>query len=253
MKKIIVLTLTVLLSACASMTKVTKQDVALSQVKKVAIIGFSVTYIEPEKSKFAQLVDTAKVLTGNDDKPQYGENTDVGILYQDFVAKIQKETPWQVLPTAQMASNASYKKIYKSGTEGLQIRPPITKDATVLRPTQILDAGAFVMMKPEQKAQIVKDLGVDAVMIVSIISSMETEGGLKKYIGMAEYRPRAQVNIEMIDAQSQKPVWQDSWAWGKGDKAVQSTLNIADNKELMEQVKIAVRYGFDDLLGRYKQ
>lgn len=253
MKKLSVLLLPFLLAACSSFTKVTKQDDGLARVKKVAVVGFSVSYQQPPKNKLAEIVDTAKALTGKDDAPKYGENKDVNILYQDFVTKVQKETPWQVLMASQLTSLPKYKILLASSTDGLQLRPLLPKDMSVLRPTQIMDAGAFRMMKPEQKSKLAKELGVDAVMIVDIISTVEVEGGLKKYIGMAEYRPRAQVTVEMLDSKSDKPLWQDSWAWGTGDKAVQSTLNIADNNELMEQVKIAVRYGYDDLLGRYKQ
>jgi hypothetical protein len=252
MRQLGLLLLPILFTGCASLTKVSKQNENLAKVKKVAIVGFSVSYQEPPRSKIGEIIHTAKMLSGADDAPKYGENENVDLLYQEFAEKIQKENSWHVLPVSQLAGLPKYKSLVKDTSEGLQLRPPLPQSMSVLRAHQIIDAGAFRMMKPEQKARLAKDLGVDAVLIVEIISSIEVEGGLKKYIGMAEFRPRAQVTVEMIDGKSDKPLWQDSWAWGTGDKAVQSTLSIANNTELMEQVKIAVRYGYSDLFGRYK-
>lgn len=252
MRQLGLLLLPILFTGCASLTKVSKQNDGLAKVKKVAIVGFSVSYQEPPKSKLGQMLDTAKKLTGNDDSPRYGENDNVDLLLQEFADKVQKENSWHVVPVSQLAGLPEYKRLVKQTTEGFQMRPPLPESMFVLRAHHIIDAGAFSMMKPEQKARLAKDLGVDAVLIVNVISTIEVEGGLKKYIGMAEFRPRAQVTVEMIDGRSDKPLWQDSWAWGTGDKAVQSTLSIANNTELMEQVKIAVRYGYQDLFGRYK-
>jgi hypothetical protein len=252
MRKLSLLLLPVLFTGCASLTKVSKQNEGLAKVKKVAIVGFSVSYQEPPRSKIGEIIHTAKMLSGSDDSPKYGENDNIDLMYQEFADKVQQETSWRVLPVSQLAGLPRYKSLVKESTEGLQLRPPLPESTSVLRAHHIMDAGAFGMMKPEQKAQLAKELGVDAILIVNVISSIEVEGGIKKYIGMAEFRPRAQVSVEMVDGKSDKPLWQDSWAWGTGDKAVQSTLSIANNTELMEQVKIAIRYGYSDLFGRYK-
>ncbi|MNT26293.1 hypothetical protein D3C72_1618550 [compost metagenome] len=153
---------------------------------------------------------------------------------------------------AKLIGTAKYKSLVRETTEGFQLRPMLGKNMSVLRAHNIIDAGAFAAMKPNEKMQLAKELGVDAVIVVNVISTLKVEGGVMKYVGMAEYRPRAQVNVEMFDGKSEKPIWQDSWAWGTGDKAVQGTMGIASNAELMEQVKIAVRYGYGDLFSRYK-
>lgn len=237
-------------TACSSLTKVQKKPEAISQVKRVGIVGYSIAHQEPD-SVLQRLTEVKLGLESNGSaSPQ--ENNEVDELYKDFSARLKTEMNWDVVSKETLSNNSVYRKLVIDKTTGLVLRPVQPKNFVNLRPHQVLDAEAFSMMKDEEKVQLLKDLGLDAIVIVRAISSLEEEGGVKKYIGMSEFRPRAQVTVEAIDGRSEKAIWSDSWAWGTGDKAVQSTLRFVDNKELMDQVKIAVRHGYDDLFGRYK-
>lgn len=250
MKNIFLCLLMLSFTACSSLTKVQKKPEALSQVKRVGIVGYSIAHQEPD-SVLQRITEIKLGIEGNGDAAPR-ENAEVDELYKDFSTRLKSEMGWEVVPKDTLNNNAVYKKLVTDKTTGLIVRPIKPKNFVNLRPHQILDAEYFSMMNDGEKNQLLKDLGLDAIVIVSTISTLQEEGGVKKYIGMTEFRPRAQVSVEVIDGKSDKAIWRDAWAWGTGDKAVQSTLRFVDNKELMDQVKIAVRHGYDDLFGRYK-
>lgn len=241
-----------LLCGCSSFTKVQKQAEGLKQIKRVAIVGYSVSYEEPD-SVLQRIAEKTKLNVNASGKVNGGENPEIDILYQSIASRLQSEMTWQVLTVSQLTSQATYKNLVKEYTTGMVTRPMVGKNSTVFRPTNILDAPAFAMMDNKAKAQLVKTLEVDAIVIVNVVSSLEEEGGLMKYVGASEFRPKAQVLIQVLDGRSEKPIWSDSWARGNGDKAVPSTLRFVDNKEMMAQVKIAVNHGYDDLFGRFKE
>lgn len=249
--QIILIILSFVFSACTSM--MVEKDHA-TKIKRVAIIGFDVQQQKPVETE-----DLFKALTHQDtsSKAELKGRMDaphVAKMYDILVAKLESENKWSVMQQDLLKKNRAYQDFYKTKTEGWQNRPLVNDRYNLLQPEGILDSFAVMTTKPEIRKQLQQDLGVDAVLYVSIRVDLNNSSALASMVGQGTFSPSATTNLTLVNAKNDIKIWFDSSA--TGEKIASSDKNFMGmaNQDKLNQLAIrAVESSYVTLLTNYKE
>ncbi len=250
MKKLIVL-LALSLTACSTLN-VQKDQV--SNVKKVAIVGFGVTQEMP--ANLADVFKPKEVSTLENMKVK-GISTDSRIdkMYDELAVKLTKEMNWMVLDRQVVATNPHYNKEFISETEGWQNRPLMGSQFDNFAATNIMDQWSFQRLDETRRRELIKKLGVDALVVVNMNIELEKGGGLMKLVGAVDYYPKARLMFQVYSTSSDKPIWQDTWAVGEATKtSVSNVMGVTTDRQRLDSLMIAAANdAYDKVFVRYRK
>lgn len=241
------------LSSC-SMLSVKKDKVA--EVKKVAVVAFSVQHEMPTGA-------TISLGGGSGDgtmspmmaMPKVVKAADfVDSMYQNFSTHLEKKMSWKVMKQKEVAQNDRYRSVYTAQTSGWQNRPPSPEGTEPFAATGILDEWSFKRLSQRERDELMSQLGVDAIAAVNHIVALERGGGLKKLVGAVEYSPQATLQFQLFKRGEENPVWSDYKAEGPAsDKSIQAILGHASEDKIFVETIVAANKAYDKLSTRYER
>ncbi len=223
MKKLgIVFILMGLLQACASNRL--KNENALSQVKKVAVIGFKAQL--PAASSIGLLNGGLSGMKGGQMTAMTSPSTD--LMLSNFVRILEKRQNWQVLNIKTMKETAAYREAYKKTMEGWQNKavPMGEQGLQQYVVTEIMDTDSARILGPEGREKLMKELKVDAIVNLNIYSWLE---GMS-VMGIGQKKPQSRVFIEAYSRGTEERIWGEQIDGEKSDESVGMTGMFDEQK-----------------------
>ncbi|MEZ4749430.1 MAG: hypothetical protein R3B54_02030 [Bdellovibrionota bacterium] len=237
--------LATLFSACATL-QVDKP--AVSAIKKIAIVGFSVEQKEPEGWKFG---------SSKKDFPDWGPGLvqaapHASSIYANVGKTLAKKFRWQVLDAEGLKKNAAYAKLFEEKMKGWQSRPPTGSGFKAYGAEGVMDPWPIERLSQAERQALAKSLGVQALAVARVKVDLEKGGGLERLVGAGELKPKATTQFTLYAKDGGEPIWQDLQAVGPAvEKGTQHVLGITSFESLLAQSVEAVNKSITKLLARF--
>jgi hypothetical protein len=182
------------------------------------------------------------------------EANHVNEMYDNLAERLKSEQNFTVISREALAANSSYKRLFKEKTEGFQNRPPIDAKFELLQPQGILDSFAIQTTKADDLKKLQLDLGVDAIVTVSMTVNLNLDSVLGSLVGKAEFSPSANSYLRMLDASTGQEIWSDTNAEGEKIKSNEKTfLGLANQEKINKLAVEAAKSSYRAMLDRYKE
>lgn len=238
----------VVVSGCATLQ--VKKD-KVSALKKVAIVGYAGTVALDDGKPKNGLAGTIGAIKGSTDlmsgkmNARRIEQAEAG--YAELSKRLATTFNMEVREHSTLNQSSTFVGVMeKTPTKGL-FAIGLQHLPDVLRPEVINSA------KPDVRAALASELGVDAIAAVKIRYEVGSTGGFAVAgMGRTTVYPRAVINFTVYDATGQE-VWNDIYARGetaKGGLATTMGADIVSNES--EVLAEALANGLDALLARYQ-
>lgn len=243
--------LAIALCSCSTMT-LSKPDV--EQVKRVAVIGFSVEQQQPNTGERV----LTKLFGPKDDgisslkpaKPAR-ESAHAGQMLEDLEDVLRKQMHWQVVDSRTLSKNATYRGRWTARTQGLQPRPLVPGDNwDIFVAPGVVESFLLENLTLAERQDLMKKLGVDAVVVAKVRVDLVNRG-----ISLGgELAPKSKLHFRLFTSKQEDPIWNDLNADGPESKAgVEHSLGFADPKALNPLALESVRGANRVLISRYQQ
>jgi hypothetical protein len=224
----------------------------VENTKKVAIVGFCV------RQEIPQTLTGALLGTGTDhpgftaemctDKPH------AATMYRDFAVSFHPEWKFTVLDRETVAKNPAYMALHKKYTEGWQSRPPSHGGKfECYRAEGILDPYPIRNLSLEERANLMRALGVDRIAVAEVETHVENTSMLKGLVGAADFATSATVKFQMYTANEPKAIWSDTNAKGETAGKVNSVMGVHSQEALDQQAVQTSKSAYQALAARAKK
>ncbi len=238
-----------LLNACATL-KVDRP--ALAKVKKVAIVGFTVEQEELEgfvlfkkgERKGPGWAVTSSLAT---------ENPVADKLMMALAQQLQKSFKWNVTDTQSLRNVQAYSQFLHDKTTGIQMTPPGAVGYVYFRPAGIVASYPVERLSTDERIEMAKKLGVDAIATAAVRVNFEKGGGLKQLVGAGTYYPFATMRFTVYTKNGGEVVWQDFNAQGKDTVGSDHVLGITETSDVDKGVLEAARAAYKTLIKRNQE
>lgn len=195
-----------ILSSCAGLSK--KFDEARAKnVKKVAIVAMEIQQYKPTDNLGLGQLHTLK--EGRD-----GDSTEMQTMAKNvitqFSSKLQNKTGWQILSLEQMMKNLAYKNKVTSAMNGARSVLVADKKIESIYLKETLDLMAFRKMSLDERNDLAKALGVDAVAELLILNEIDqSRFSLGHLTGNADFAYIGRANLQVYSPGSEDPIWRN--------------------------------------------
>lgn len=181
------------LTACGSLKRRDVNQSEIRSVRKVAIAAFS---FEQPQAGLAKLAGEKNYVPS--------ESNDALLALHDAAKTLQSKLRWQILNVDTMRANEAYKKAYASKMEGFQMgkMPPQGKEFIA---PGVMDAQSIRRMKPAERDELMKALGVDAIMEAKANIGFASKG--VKVMGVGSRYPQAILHFFVFKKGVEQAVW----------------------------------------------
>jgi hypothetical protein len=222
----------------------------LAKVHKAAIVAFGWSVdLSSDSDKnlsnsIGDAINTSKAIAalaqGADAAQQPAKNG-----YEALAKKLDENVHWAVLPLQEVTANSVSQQL-NTATHQLGAEAAITG---IMHPLQ---AGR---LSPAQRKELLKGLGVDALLIADVkIKVGGTSGFAMAGMGSITKYPQATVALTAYGEQDDEPMWQDKWATGdKAKTGITNTMGAQNDSTKDEALAEATASGLDKLLERYRE
>jgi hypothetical protein len=165
--------------------------------------------------------------------------------YEALGKKLDESVHWAVLPLTEVTANTVYQQL-NTATHQIGAEAAITG---VMHPLQ---AGRLT---PAQRKELLKGLGVDALLIADIkIRVGGTSGFAMAGLGSITKYPQATIALTAYGAQDDEPMWQDKYAAGdKAKTGIANTMGAQNDSTKDTALAEAMASGLDKLIARYRE
>jgi hypothetical protein len=243
-KILMALTISILLSACASQIK--KEEVA--KIRRVAVIGFD---LQQQRSVSGN--DLLGIALGkqHDDKAIVklaNESAHVDPMLTNLQKSLGKDLQWVVIPAGDVKKNSRYQDLYKKKTQGFQNRPAVAERYDSFRAPGVLDSWAILTTEKEVLQAIAQDLKVDALVVGTAQVHLNNSSLLASLVGKGEYKPSADFSLILIQSQSGDHIFTASIQGPKIDEVEKNTLGLADEAKLNKLAQTAVDLSIEKMM-----
>lgn len=192
------------LCSCAGMGQKIDADRAKA-VRKVAIVAIEVHQVRPTDnlgfSKLHELSDGPE----SESKEMQAMAKNLSIK---FANKLEAKTKWKVIKMEDLVNNSEYKKKVAALMSGPRSVLMTSSNTEVIYPKNTLDVLAFRKMSIEEKKQLAKSLGVDALAEVLLANNIDQSMySLGHITGDAAFTYTGRANLQVYDLNSDDPVW----------------------------------------------
>jgi hypothetical protein len=231
-------------------TKTLKEE-KLREVKRVAIIGFDLQRQKPVSG--GDLLAIA--LKAKRDGATPRTRTDDGqaeVVYSEFAKQVWDKTKWTVIPLKDIRSRAAYQKVFKSKTEGFQNRPIVHDRFDLLNVPGLLDSFAINTLPAETLKELQADLGVDAIVAVTVEMHLNNNSVFMSMIGQGKMSPFAQATIFMQDARNGERLWLQTVKGEEIEMGEKNLMGMANEAKLNQTYNLAAKSSFEALLKETK-
>lgn len=208
-------------SGCAT-KKINEAE--LNKVKTVAIVAFTSTL--PVSQTLSLDAGSGKTSGAAGGSLIPGSSKESEEILTSLVLALQKNKRWQVTELAALKKNPAYIQAYKATMEGWQNKMPPGEGQTNYQVEGIMDKDGVRLLGPEGKNQLIKALGVDAVVVVNVHTTLE---GFK-VMGIGKRKPQSTANIQVYSINEEGPIWFESFKGEQSDESVGMTGFIDETK-----------------------
>ncbi len=251
--KILSLFILALLLGCSSFTKKVDKE-ALKQVKKVALVGYTVDYKKPLTGKNL----LAHVLTGSERDDGYGkiiksidENLVSKQTYNDLTKKIEAMTGWQFVPYSKVVRSPTISRMYQMKKKTVQTGvPPLRGGNDRLERSRIPQTYYIHQADINDKRKLAKELGVDAIVTARIITHVNQFKVLG--IGFGDLKFQSNVILEVLEPNRDESILRIS-EMGEEISSVDSKfMGFNSEDEHMKKTYKGIYVATDELLNEMK-
>lgn len=243
--------LAILANGCSTLN-IDKAQV--NATKKVAIIGFCVRQEVPPTLAGAFLGTNS---TGNAgfSAETCSDKSHASTMYRDFAVNLKNDFGFTVLDQKAISDNAAYAAIHKKYTEGWQARPPSRGGQfQCYRAEGIVDPFAAGRLSMEERAELMRVLGVDRVAVAEVETHVANTNVLKGMVGAADFSTDATVRFQMYNATDSAAIWSDTNAKSDGSAGqVASVMGVHEQGALDQQAVTVSKSAYKSLTARAKQ
>jgi hypothetical protein len=200
LKALTVLASLVPLAACSSLTH-SKDEVAVSQIKKVAIVAFSAN--EPASAQIGLNLGSGK-LEGAQGGTMIPQNDPaVDSMYADLCKSFKHQLKWNVMDPKLMTTHNGYRDAFDKTMKGWQNKMPpgggrkqfIVKDVMDYDSPRILDVAG--------RDALIQALGVDAL----VVARVDVDLNGTTVMGIGSRHPQSNLSFSIYRKGDEKPVW----------------------------------------------
>jgi len=242
--------LLVFAQAIAGCASIQVRPAPLANVHKAAIVAFAWSVdlsSDSDKSlsnSIGSAINTSKAIAdmaqGTEVLEQPARNG-----YDALGKKLDENVHWTVLPLQEVTANAVYQQL-NTATHQIGAEAAITG---IMHPLQ---AGR---LSPAQRKELLKGLGVDALLIADIkIKVGGTSGFAMAGLGSITKYPQATIALTAYGEQDDEPMWQDKWAAGdKAKTGIANTMGAQNDSTKEAALAEATASGLDKLIARYRE
>lgn len=216
-----------LLVGCGSLQTKVRNEEALTQVKKVAVISFKAELPASREIGLNLGSGKAEGSAGGSMITQNSAPTDQ--MLTEFNKSLGQEMKWSVIDTQKMKASPVYQKLYKQTMEGWQNKMPPGAGLNVFLVEGVMDTDSPRIMGPEGRDELIAGLGVDAIAVLSV------RGHLKgtTVMGIGSRLPQANVHLQMYKKGVEGPIWFETFEGAESTESVGKT-GFIDEKKLAE-------------------
>ncbi len=169
--------------------------------------------------------------------------------YALLAKKLSEANGWKVVEKEAIAANAEYAKHLTANPNegitvtGLQFVPNLMREEVARQ------------LKPAERAELLKTLGVDAIAMVRVQYVLgDTSGFSMGGVGKITKYPKAIVQLALYDAAGEDEAWKDSWAEGKPTKeGFAQTMGVNSDEGETPILLSAADSGLAALIDRYQK
>lgn len=238
-----------LLNACATL-KVDRP--ALAKVKKVAIVGFTVE--QEELEGFVLFKKGQRTGPGWEvNSSLASENPVADKMMAALSQQLQNSFKWNVTDPGTLRNAQTYSQFLHDKTTGWQMTPPGAVGYVYLRPSGIVASYPVERLSTDERIEMAKKLGVDAIATAAVRVNFEKGGGLKKLVGAGTYYPYATMRFTVYTKNGGEVVWQDFNAKGKDTVGSDHVLGITETSDVDKGVLEAARAAYKSLVKRNQE
>ncbi len=236
--------------AVAGCASVQVRPAPLANVRKAAIVAFAWS-VDLSSDSDKQLsnsigdsINTSKAIAALAQGAAAAEQP-ARSGYDALAKKLDENVHWAVLPLTEVTANTVYQQ-QNSATHQVGAEAAITG---IMHPLQ---AGR---LSPAQRKDLLKGLGVDALLIADVkIKIGGTSGFAMAGMGSITKYPQATIALTAYGAQDDEPMWQDKWAAGdKAKTGITNTMGAQNDSTKDAALAEATGSGLDKLIARYRE
>jgi len=201
------------LNGCGSLTH-KKDDQALAQVKKIAVVAF--TADEPASASIGFNLNShqAGAVAGGSIIPQHSDS--VKQMLVELQNAFARNMSWSVLAEDAMIKNPGYVSAYHNTMDGWQSKSPPNAGLNRFLVEHVMDSDSLRILGPEGRDKLITDLGVDAIAVgkVNVVNSGTS------IMGIGSRHPQANFSFTLYTRGKEDPTWFEGQI--KGDESTES-------------------------------
>jgi hypothetical protein len=224
--------LVLVMCACSAIQTRSKDEAAIGQIKKVAIVAFSAT--EPASSKVGFDLGSGKLdgKSGGSMIPQYDDAVDS--MYDELGKTMRSSQKWNVMDKKTMATHKGYVDAFNKTMKGFHNKMPPGDGMNQFIVKDIMDYDSPRILDVAGRDALITALGVDAIIVARI--DVNTTG--TTVMGIGSRHPQSTLSFSIYRKGDVKPVWFEGSL--KGEEAKESVGKTAFIDEALLQ-KLALK------------
>lgn len=234
-----VLTLTLVFATACSSLSHKKDEAALQNVKKVAVVAFMAD--EPASAGIGFSLNSHQLgaEAGGSLIPQHSESVDqmLAALEESFAKKMR----WQVLDTKRMISNPGYAQAYHQTMDGWQSKGPPNRGLNRYLVEKVMDYDCTRILDRPGRDKLITDLGVDAI----ISSNVRVYNAGNSVMGLGSRHPQANLSFAMYIKGRDEPVWFEGRVAGDESKESVGSTHFTDEEKTAKLSLASAKTAFE--------
>lgn len=177
----------------------------LQQNKRVAIVGYELIQMGPADLSLKGILTHQD--SGGFGKPAVIKKDAHAVnIYKTSTQSLADDFKWNVVSYESLSAHSQYQTVFKDRMSGFRNLPTVPENFVIHHAQGIMDWGAVERMDDNGRASLAKNLGVDALVLVSLQSEPERSGLLGVLKG-AKFKPFSTLRLRIYDANGAEVLW----------------------------------------------
>lgn len=214
------------ISACGSIKVRDKNVAEVSQVKKAAVVAFSLVQPKPVNLSFDSI-----------------DSTHVEEIYSDLMKSFEKKLNWSLLSSLELKKQKGYQTAFNKTMKGWQNKMPVPQDQTQFVPEQIMDFDSVRILGVNGRNELCDQLNVDAIIAAKV--NIIIEG--TTVMGVGKRYPKAQLSFFVYKRGQETPIWFDGRIEGAKSETSIGMTGFMDPKLLNELAVKSAKSAFSKI------
>jgi hypothetical protein len=188
-------------AGCGTFQTHSKDASQVSQVKKVAVVAFSVR--EPAAAGIGLDLGSGKVGASAGGSAISEKDSHSDLMFSDLLTSLHQTMKWTVIDQATMTHNAGYKAAYQKTMTGWQNKMPPGKGEKQFLVEGVMDFDGPRILDSSGRDALIKALNVDAILVANVNVILEAT----TVMGIGSRHPQSRLSFMLYKAGIEKPIW----------------------------------------------